>query len=637
MLESIRSRKTLIKFVLWTVVIVFVAFYAGNFAGVNSNDPSLHMASVGDEKIGIAEFQNTLSAIRRQQEEMYKQQGGELSPQVLAFFRQQAIQSLVDRKLLLREAKKAGITTTDEEVQKEILQYEFLKRNGQFVGMQEYERIVDAAFRMSVDTFEKTIREDILLGKYNDLLTAGMLVSNAEVEEQYRKQNLTAKIDFVKFEIAPAMKEMQPKPEEVRAYYDSHKNDFQTGEQRKVQYLWVSHKSEKNKVQIPEQKLKEFYDQKKARFSKPEQVRARHILLKTGEGKDEAAVLKQAQELVAKLRAGADFQALAKEYSEDPGSKENGGDLGFFERGRMVPEFENAAFSLQPNQISDPVKTQFGYHIIQTLGKQAAFQPDFALVKDQIYRELSEPQAIKSAQEQAKKLHEEITKNKKSMTEIAKIQLVELKTTDFFSKDQDIPGLSPAFRNEAFDLKKGSISEPVQVFQDFAIIQLLDSRPSEVQPFEKVQVKATEKYKEWKATEMTLEQARKFYDSIGTAADLKAAAEKAKLTVKTSDEFTKEGYISDLGQAKEINAKAFSIKVGEISPPMKAEKDVIVFQLKEKKEFNPGEFAKEKNGVRDQILSTKQNSFLQGYRAMLRKKYEKEIWINEAAINPQET
>ncbi len=637
MLESIRSRKTLIKVVLWTVVIVFVAFYAGNFADVNSNDPSLHMASVGDEKIGIAEFQNTLNAIRRQQEEMYKQQGGELSPQVLAFFRQQAIQSLVDRKLLLREAKKAGIITADEEVQKEILQYEFLKRNGQFVGMQEYERIVDAAFRMSVDTFEKTIREDILIGKYNDLLTAGMLVSNAEVEEQYHKQNLTAKIDFVKFEINPAMKEMQPKPEEVRAFYDSNKDDFQTGEQRKVQYLWISHKSEKNKVQIPEQKLKEFYDQNKARFSKPEQVRARHILLKTGEGKDDAAVLKLAQELVTKLRGGADFQALAKEYSEDPGSKENGGDLGFFERGRMVPEFENAAFGLQPDQISDPVKTQFGYHIIQTLGKQPAFQPDFALVKDQIYRELSEPQAIKSAQEQAKKLHEEITKNKKSMAEIAKIQLVELKTTDFFSKDQDIPGLSPAFRNEAFDLKKGSISEPVPVFQDFAIIQLLDTRPSEVQPFEKVQAKVTEKYKEWKATEMTLEQAAKFYDSIGTAADLKAAAEKAKLTVKTSDEFTKEGYIGDIGQAKEINAKAFSMKVGEISPPMKADKDVIVFQLKDKKEFNPAEFAKEKNGVRDQILSTKQNSFLQGYRAMLRKKYEKEIWINEAAINPQET
>jgi peptidyl-prolyl cis-trans isomerase D len=259
------------------------------------------------------------------------------------------------------------------------------------------------------------------------------------------------------------------------------------------------------------------------------------------------------------------------------------------------------------------------------------------LVKDQIYRELSEPQAMKSAEEQAKKLHEEITKNKKSMAEIAKIQLVELKNSDFFSKDQDIPGLSPTFREAAFQLKKGEISEPVRVFQDFAVIQMLDTRPSEIQPFEKVQTKVTEKYKHWKATEITADQAKKFYDSIGTATDLKAAAEKAKLTVKSSDEFTKEGYISDLGQAKDVNAKAFSIKVGEISEPVKTDKDVIVFQLKEKKDFNPADFAKEKNTIREQLLSNKQSTFVQGYRAMLRKKYEKEIWINEAAINPQET
>lgn len=638
MLDSIRSRKTLIKVVLWTVVIVFIAFYAGNFASVNRHDPSSSMAAVGDEKIGITEFQHTVDAIRRQQEEMYKQQqGGELSPQVLAFFRQQAIQSLVDRKLILREAKKAGIITTDEEVQNEILQYEFLKRNGQFVGMQEYERIIDTAFRMSVDTFEKTVRDDIIINKYNDLLTAGMLVSDSEVEDQYKKQKLTAKIDYVKFDVGPAMKDLNPTPEEVRAYYDAHKNDFQTGEQRKVQYLWVSHTSEKNKVQVPESKLKEYYDQNKEKFGRPEQVHARHILLKTGEGKDDAAVLKQAQDLVAKIRGGAKFEDVAKEYSEDPGSKENGGDLGFFGRGQMVPEFEKAAFELQPNQISDPVKTQFGYHIIQSLGKQPAFQPEFALVKDQIYRELSEPQAMKAAEDQAKKLHEEITKNKKSMAEIAKIQLVELKTTDFFSKDQDIPGLSPAFRNAAFDLKKGEISEPVKVFQDYAVIQMLDTRGSEIQPFEKVQTKATQKYKHEKAMESVMQQAQQFYNSIGVGTDLKTAADKSKLTTKTTDEFTKNGYMGELGQAKDVNDKVFSMKVGEISGPVKNENNVVVFQLKDRKDFNPTEFAKEKDSLREQLLQQKQNTFIQGYRAMLRKKYEKEIWINEAAVNPQET
>jgi peptidyl-prolyl cis-trans isomerase D len=489
---------------------------------------------------------------------------------------------------------------------------------------------------MDIETFEKNIAEDIIINKYTDLLTAGMLITDKEVEDQYRKQNLTAKIDFVKFEGSKYSKTLQSTPEEVRAYYDSHKDEFQTGEQRKVQYLWISHDSEKNKVQIPETRLKEFYEQNKARFSRPDQVRVRHILLKTGEGKEDAAVLKQAQEIVQRLRGGADFGELAKQYSEDPGSKDNGGDLGFFERGRMVPEFENAAFTQQPNDIGDPVKTQYGYHIIQVISKQNAYQMDFALVKDQIYRELSQPEAVKNAEEQAKKLHEEITKNKKSMAEIAKIQLVELKTSDFFSVNQDMPGLGPSFRNEAFELKKGEISEPVRVFQDYAIIQLLDTRPSSVEPFEKVEAKATQKFKEFKASQMATGEAQFFRNAI-EGEDFKAAAEKAKLTVKSSEEFTREGYITDIGSLPEINQKVFEMKPGEISQPLKANADVIVFQLKEKKEFTPEDFAKEKDNIRQQLVQTKQGTFLQGYRGMLRKKYEKEIWINEAALGLKET
>jgi peptidyl-prolyl cis-trans isomerase D len=302
----------------------------------------------------------------------------------------------------------------------------------------------------------------------------------------------------------------------------------------------------------------------------------------------------------------------------------------------MVPEFENAAFTQQPNEIGDPVKTQYGYHIIQVLGKQQAYQMEFALVKDQIYRDMAQPEAVKNAEEQAKKLHDEITKNKKPMAEIAKIQLVELKTSDFFSQNQDVPGLGPSFRNAAFELKKGDISEPVQVFQDFAIIQLMDTRPSSIEPFEKVEAKATQKYKEFRAAQMAMEQAQNFRNGIENN-DLKAAAEKAKLSVKSSDEFTREGYVTDIGTIPELNQKAFEITVGEISQPLKANADVVVFQLKERKDFNAAEFAKEKDKVREQIVQTKQSSFLQGYRAMLRKKYEKEIWINEAAIGPQET
>lgn len=631
MLEKIRTRKLFIQIVLGFVILVFVAFYAGDFATVG-NDPSRHIAAIGSEQVSLVEYQNMLQLMEDQQKQYFQQ---EITPQMWSFLRRQAVDTLVDRKLLLIEAKKAGIKASEDEVRRKILSSPYFNENGNFVGMDQYRGRVNAIFHMDVPSFESMIAEDILVSKYDDLLTAGILVSDQELEEQYRKSSLTATIDYVKFDSQGG--DVQVTPEEARAYYDTHKKEFETGELRKVQYLWVSHSSDKNRVQVSEQELRQHYDKNEARYSRPEQVQARHILLKL-EGKQEEEVKKLAEDLVRQLRAGADFAALARQYSDDPGSKERGGDVGLFGRGRMVPEFENAAFSQQVNAIGDPVKSEFGYHIIQVTSKQPAYKMEFALVKDQIYRELSQPKAVQNAKEQATRIHEEITKNKKSLADISKIQLVELKTTDFFSSDQDLAGLSPSFRDAAFDLKKGDISEPVQVFQDFAILQVLDTRPSQLEPFDKVQAKVTEKVREEKLSQAAKQKASAFYASVSGSNDLKAAAEANKLEVKTSEPFAQEGYINDVGSAREIGPKAFSMSPGEISPPMEADGGgFVVFQLKEKKTFDPAQFAKEKDNLRQQLASQKENSFIRSYRDMLRKKYEKEIWINTDVVAPQET
>jgi len=631
MLEKIRTRKLFIQIVLGFVILVFIAFYAGDFA-MGRNDPSREAAAVGEERVSLAEYNNMLQMIQEQQKRFFQQ--SDMTPQMNEFFRQQAVQTLVDRKLLLIEAKKAGLKASEEEIRRKILSSPYFSADGNFVGMEQYRYRVQAIFHMSVSDFEKMISEDILVSKLDDLLTAGILVSDQELEDEYRKTNLTAKIDFVQF--SNQTTDVPVTPEEARAYYDAHKSEFATGELRKAQYLWISSSSDKNRVQIPEQELRQYYDKNAERFSKPEQVHARHILLKT-DGKSEEDVKKQAEDLVKQLRGGADFAKLAQEYSDDPGSKTRGGDLGFFGKGRMVPEFDQAAFTQKVNEIGDPVKTQFGYHIIQVLEKQPPYKMDFALVKDQIYRELAQPKAIENAKDQATKIEEDITKNKKSLGDISKIQLVDLKTTDYFSKDQDLPGLSPSFREAVFKLKKGEISEPVQVFQDFAIIQLVDTKPSEIQPFEKVQAKASDKVREEKLAQASKEKAQQFYDSVAGATDLKAAAEKEKLEVKTTEPFSNQGVISEIPNGKEVSEKAFAMNVGQISPPVKTDDGYVVFQLKEKKSFDPAEFAKMKDNLRQQLVNQKENEFVRAYRDMLRKRHQKEIWINEQLVTPKET
>lgn len=629
MLDVLRKWNLGIKVILGFIILTFILFYAGSFVGSGRKDPSRNMAVVGKDPISNVDFQNMLRNIEQQQKQFLGDK--EASPQMTQFFRQEAVNFLVDRKLMLMEAKKAGITASDAEVIKAI-QKNF-SRNGQFIGVEDYEQIVDASMHMDVESFEHMIAEDIIVQKYNDLLTSGILVGDEELETQYKKTNLTAKIDYVAFEKAAAQSTVEAKPEDVRAYFEAHKQDFMTGEMRKVQYLLISHESEKNRVQVPETELRKYYDDHADKFSRGEAVHARHILLKT-EGKNEAEVKTRADDLVKQLRSGGDFAALAKQYSDDPGSKDNGGDLGFFERGRMIPEFEQAAFGLQPNQISDPVKTMYGYHIIQQLEKRPASKLDFMLVKDEIARELAQPKAVANAQEQAKKIYDDIKNNHKTMADISKIQLIDLRNTDFFAQNDEVPGLDPAFREKTFELKnKGDVAEPVQLFQDFAIIQLTDSKPSEAPPFEKVEAKVVEKYKEWKAEQLALQNAQNFYNAIGAATDLKAVADKEKQTVKSTEPFSKGGYVPNIGTVPDVGDKAFDMQVGAFSKPVKTDTGYIVFQLKEKKDFNQADFEKAKATLRDQLIQEKKNDFLSTYRAMLHKKYEKDIWINTEAVS----
>ncbi|HET6267866.1 MAG TPA: peptidyl-prolyl cis-trans isomerase [Acidobacteriota bacterium] len=628
MLDVLRKWNIGIKVILGFVILTFILFYAGTFAKVGGRDASRNMAEVGNEPISNVEFLNTLKLMENQQAQIYGQK--EVPEQMKQLFRNETMNVLIDRKLMYIEAKKAGVKVTDQEVISAINRN--FSRNGEFVGMPEYKMIVENNLHMDVDSFEKLMAEDLTVQKYNDLLTSGILISDQELEDQYKKNNLTAKIDFVAFDTAGSAADVDVKPEDVRAYYEAHKQDFATGEQCKVQYLWVSHDSEKNRVQVSEDQLKQYYDSHPEQYSRGEQVRVRHILLKT-DGKNNEEVKKKAEGLVAQLRAGADFAAFAKQYSEDTGSKDNGGDLGFFERGRMLPEFEQAAFALQPNQISDPVSTMYGYHIIQGVDRKPASKIEFVLVKDQISRQLSLPKAIFNAQEQAKSIYNDVKTNHKTLADISKVQLIDLRTTDYFSQNEDLPGLSPAFRERAFGLKKGDVAEPVQGFQDFAVIQLMDTKPSEIPPFEKAQAKATEKYRQSKAEEVAQQKAQAFYDGVAAAGGLQAAADKAKLTVKSSENFSKSGYIPNVGTAPEVSRAAFAMQVGQVSKPVKSERGYLVFALKEKKDFNQADFDKEKSNLRNQLIQEKQNDFLSSYRSMLRKKYEKQIWINENALN----
>src|SRR4029450_1592727 len=196
-------------------------------------------------------------------------------------------------------------------------------------------------------------------------------LTDKEVEQEYRRRNDKVKLAIVSITADAFRSQVMAADAELSTYFDAHQADFRIPEERRIRYLLVDIDAIRTKTVVPPADIERAYNANIEQYSTPEQIRASHILLKT-EGKDDAAVKAKAEELLKQARAGADFADLAKKHSEDEARAKDGGDLDYFGRGRMVPEFDQAVFAMQPGTISDLVKTQYGYHIIKLVDKKSA-------------------------------------------------------------------------------------------------------------------------------------------------------------------------------------------------------------------------------------------------------------------------
>jgi peptidyl-prolyl cis-trans isomerase D len=224
---------------------------------------------------------------------------------------------------------------------------------------------------MTAADFEENVRRQLTTQKLRSSVTDWLSVADRDLEQEYRRRNDKVKLAVVSITADSLRSQVAANDADVSSYFEAHKADFKIPEKRKIRYLLIDIEALRAKIVVSSADIERTYNSNIEQYSTPEQVRASHILLKT-EGKDDAAVKARAEELLKQARAGADFAELAKKNSEDDASAKNGGDLDYFGRGRMVPEFDQAAFSLEPGKISDLVKSQYGYHIIKVVDKKPA-------------------------------------------------------------------------------------------------------------------------------------------------------------------------------------------------------------------------------------------------------------------------
>jgi len=632
MLAKMRRHMNWLKWSLGIVCLAFVIFYIPDFLQGKGADAASSdtVATVQGHEITAGEFRKTYQAQLQAYRSAY---GNNMSEQLLKQLgvEQQILQGMVDERAALAEADRLNISASDEEVRQRILSYPAFQENGAFIGEQRYRQLLRMQQPpMQPSDFEESIRNQLTVEKLRASLTDWMSIPDAAVDAEYRRRNDKVKLAVVTFTADSFRKEATASDADIASYFAAHTADFKIPEKRKIRYLLIDVDALRGKIVVPEADVARAYNDNIEQYSTPEQVRASHILFKT-EGKDDAAVKAKAEEVLKQAKSGADFAELAKKYSEDESSAKNGGDLDYFGKGRMVPEFDQVAFSLQPGQISDLVKSQFGYHIIKVVDKKAATTKTLAEVRQQITDQLAYERAQAQAADLAQKLQKEISKPS-DLDTVGKTQGLTVQESGFFARDEPILGLgpSPEASGKAFDMNIGEVAGPVRTSRGFAFETLVAKQDPYVPKLDEVKDRVKDEVIKTKARELSQRKAAEIAAKLRTAPDFEKAAKAAGVDVKTTDLITRDAPIPDLGTAAAVEDAAFKLPVGGVSEPIATDNGTAVIKVLEKQEVTPEQLAAARDKFRDDMLADRRNRFFSAYMAKAKQKMK--IDVNREAL-----
>jgi peptidyl-prolyl cis-trans isomerase D len=632
MLAKMRRHMNWLKWSLGIVCLAFVIFYIPDFLQGKGADAASSdtIATVQGREITAGEFRKTYQAQLQAYRSAY---GSNMSEQLLKQLgvEQQILQGMVDERAALAEADRLNISASDEEVRQRILSYPAFQENGAFIGEQRYRQLLRMQQPpMQPSDFEESIRNQLTVDKLRASLTDWMSIPDAALDQEYRRRNDKVKLAVVSFTADAFRKDAAASDAEIAAYFAAHSADFKIPEKRKIRYLLIDVDALRGKVVVPAADVERAYNSNIDQYSTPEQVRASHILFKT-EGKDDAAVKAKAEEVLKQARSGADFAELAKKYSEDESSAKNGGDLDYFSKGRMVPEFDQVAFTLQPGQISDLVKTQFGYHIIKVVDKKAASTKTLADVRQQITDQLAYERAQAEAADLAQKLQKEISKPS-DLDVVAKRQGLSVQESGFFARDEPILGLgpSPEASGKAFDMNTGEVAGPLRTSRGFAFETLVAKQDPYVPKIDEVKDRVKDEVIKTKARELSQRKAAEIAAKLRTAPDFEKAAKAAGVDVKTTDLIARDAPIPDLGAAAAVEDAAFKLPVGGVSEPIATDNGTAVIKVLDKQEVTPEQLGAARDKFREEMLTDRRNRFFSAYMAKAKQKMK--IDVNREAL-----
>ena len=582
-------------------------------------------------------------------EQQLAQQGPQYAnnPIIVKMFEQQVGSQLVEQKVLLAEAAKLGIRASDEDVRQYLHSGPtgaVIFPDGKYIGDAAYAQLISDRLNMSVADFESGVKEDIVLKRLQSLITAGVTVNPQEVRDTYRKNNIKIKFDYAVLTADDVSKTINPSDSELEAFFKKNAASYATAvpEQRTIQYFTFTPAEMPGGIPQPtQQEIQAYYTQHQADYQLPEQARARHILVTVAPGADaktDAAAKAKAEGILKQLQAGGNWDALAKQNSDDPGSKDKGGELGFAKRGQMVPEFDNAIFTQKINDIA-VVKSQFGYHVVQVEERQTAHAQPINEVLPAIQATLTRQKVAAAEQSYAEALTAEAGKN--GMEKTAAAHHLQLETSAPVAQQGVIPALpsSTQLLAKAFQAKQGAAPQYAPVGEGDAIFQVTAISAAHAPSFADWKEHVLDDYRQEQLPTLLSQKTSQLADQAKKLNDLAKAAKAVGATMKSSDLVGASGQVPDIGQLSQAAPQLFDLSVGAISAPINGQRTGVVAKIVDKQEPSADEIAKNFDATRDSLLNQRQsqafNVFLSGIMADYKKR--KLIRINATAATTTPT
>jgi peptidyl-prolyl cis-trans isomerase D len=621
-----QTRSWFVYIAFGIIIIVFVFFYG--WGGRGQRKPK-SVASVNDQKITRRMYDEAYENLLVLSRNFYKRG---FSEEEIKELRQRALDELIDRALMIQEAGRLGLTVGSDEIKKEISNTPAFQTRGKF-NKDTYLRQL-AASRMTPSEFEKAMEANMLISKLINIVQDTAKLSDKELFTLYRLENEKVNLKFLKLSALDLENRVEVSREEIEEHYKNTKESHRTPVMLKTRHLSFDPKLYREKVEIRPEEIEAFYRVNEDRFIKEEKVRAGHILLEVKgneDGKREEEARKKAEEIRGRIEKGEDFSQLAKRFSQDTASASKGGDLGYFERGQMVKDFEEAAFSLKTGEVSPVVRTPRGFHIIKVKDVQERRTEPLEEVKSVIEEELRTEGADELAREEARRAIAQIYRSG-DLVGYAKRNGLAVHETDFFSEGKPIEGIgvNKDFSDSALLLKAGEISPIVSVGKRYLVLQLIERKEPYLPTLEEVEEKVVKLVRKEKAREVAREEAEKLLREFASGASMDQIAKREHLTVEETGLFSRRsGFISKIGVSEELVREAFSLTLKKPLPQKVygVGNRYYIVELEEREEADQGKFQPQKGKMLERFLAQKREERVKLWLKGLKERAEIKIFL----------